>query len=73
MSKCPFAHPELKFDPLDLNDPFPTLEWSRSEQPVFYSPEIDYWVVTRYDDIVEIEKNKHVFVNSDKEKGGYRR
>ena len=29
-------------------------------------------MVTRYDDIVDIEKNKHVFINSDKDKGGYR-
>ena len=32
----------------------------------------ELWVVTRYDDIVDIEKNKHVFINSDKDKGGYR-
>ena len=32
----------------------------------------ELWGISRYDDIVEIEKAKDVFINSDKEKGGYR-
>src|SRR5207245_1286064 len=32
----------------------------------------DLWGVFRYDDILEIEKNKHVFISSDQNKGGYR-
>ena len=45
---CPIIH---AFDPLDLSDPFPLLARARRDAPVFYSPEIDYWVVTRYGDI----------------------
>lgn len=60
-TKCPFAHPTLKFDPLDLNNPYPALDWSRTEQPVFYSPEIDYWIITRYDDIKAIFRDHDTY------------
>lgn len=50
MSACPFA----AFDPLDLRDPFSLLARAQQQQPVFYSPAIDYWVVTRHADIKTI-------------------
>ena len=46
---CPVDH---GFDPLGadyLADPYPHL--ARAEEPVFYAPAIDMWVVTRYDDV----------------------
>ena len=51
---CPLSSFSSEFDPLDLSDPFPLLAHARREQPVFYSPAIDYWVVTRYDDVKAI-------------------
>ena len=51
---CPVSSFSSEFDPLDLSDPFPLLAHARREQPVFYSPAIDYWVVTRYDDVKAI-------------------
>ena len=51
---CPLSSFSSEFDPLDLSDPFPLLADARREQPVFYSPSIDYWVVTRYDDVKAI-------------------
>ncbi len=57
-SACPF---DQEFDPLDLRDPFPLLAEARREQPVFYSPAIDYWVVTRYDDIKTIFRDHETF------------
>ena len=51
---CPLSSFGSEFDPLDLSDPFPLLAYARREQPVFYSPAIDYWVVTRYDDVKAI-------------------
>jgi len=56
-SNCPFA----TFDPLDLSDPFPLLAQARREQPVFYSPAIDYWVVTRYADIKAIFRDHETY------------
>lgn len=46
--------------------------WLREYSPCHWDDVNELWVVTRYDDIVAIEKNKRVFINSDKEKGGYR-
>ena len=51
---CPRHNFSADFDPLDLSDPFPLLAQARRDQPVFYSPAIDYWVVTRYDDVKAI-------------------
>ena len=55
MSACPFA----VFDPLDLHDPFSLLARAQQQQPVFYSPAIDYWVVTRHADIKTIFRDHH--------------
>ena len=57
-SKCPFS---AAFDPLDLSDPFALLAQARREAPVFYSPEIDYWVVTRYADIKAIFRDHETY------------
>lgn len=60
---CPFHHGEPStgglraqavsdaFSPFDLSDPFPFYRLAREEAPIFFSEELGYWVVTRYDDI----------------------
>ncbi len=53
-------------------DPYPTYAWMRANEPVYWDEVNELWGIARYDDIVDIEKRKAVFVNSDKEKGGYR-
>ena len=59
--KCP-VHAELAaFDPLDLRDPYPLLRLSRQEEPIFYNADIDYWVVTRYEDIKAIFREHDTF------------
>ena len=43
-----------RFDPFHdpyLADPYPFFAQARAATPVFYSPDLDYWVVTRYHDI----------------------
>lgn len=55
-----------------VNDPYTTYGWMRENAPVYWDSINQLWGISRYDDIIEIEKNKHVFINSDKEKGGYR-
>jgi hypothetical protein len=52
-SRCPVRH---DFDPLSaefLTDPFAVLATVR-EQPVFYAPSLDYYVVTRHADIAAV-------------------
>jgi cytochrome P450 family 142 subfamily A polypeptide 1 len=55
-----------------VNDPYPTYAWMRANAPLYWDATNELWGVSRYDDIVEIEKRNDVFINSDKHKGGYR-
>src|SRR4051794_28092658 len=54
-----------QFDPLSphyLEDPFAVMrELPAPEQPVFYAPAIDYYVVTRHDDIEAIFLDHETF------------
>lgn len=58
---CPHADLGRDFKPFDLAEPFAFYARARAEAPIFYSPEIDYWVVTRYDDIRDIFRNPATF------------
>ncbi|MEO5899950.1 MAG: cytochrome P450, partial [Ilumatobacteraceae bacterium] len=41
--------------------PYPHFDAARAEAPVTYVPSIECWVVTRYADIVHIERDPHTF------------
>ncbi len=58
---CPFSQFANAFDPLDLSDPYPILALARESQPIFYSPAIDYWVITRYQDIKAIFRDHETY------------
>ena len=54
----------VDFDPLSpeqRENPFPVLELARREQPVFYAPQFDLWVVTRYEDVMAVLKDHRTF------------
>jgi len=55
-----------------VNDPYTTYAWMRAHAPAYWDETNELWGISRYDDIVEIEKRKDVFISSDREKGGYR-
>ena len=55
-----------------VNDPYSTYAWLRANAPAYWDSTNELWGISRYDDIVEIEKRNDVFVNSDQTKGGYR-
>jgi cytochrome P450/ferredoxin-NADP reductase len=70
---CPF-HPEretvepsklaAEFDPFEGHyqlDPADALHWSRDQLPVFYSPKLNYWVVSRYDDVKAVFRDNILF------------
>lgn len=57
-SGCPIHD---RFDPLDLTDPYPILAEARASEPIFYSEDIDYWVVTRYEDIKAIFRDYETY------------
>lgn len=53
----PVTPASLRFDPFEpayVEDPFPTLAQLRSEEPVFYSPSIRCWVVTRHETVMKV-------------------
>ena len=58
MSTCPIAHDYDPLDPAVVADPYPTLRHLREEGPVFYLPSLDHYIVTRFDDIEAILKDR---------------
>jgi cytochrome P450 len=52
------------FDPFHdpyLADPYPCFAQAQAATPVFYSPLLDYWVVTRYRDIRQVFQTPQLF------------
>ncbi|WP_269501636.1 cytochrome P450/oxidoreductase [Burkholderia sp. IMCC1007] len=61
---CPVSARAAAFDPFDdgyQQDPPEYVRWSREQEPVFFSPKLGYWVVTRYDDIKAIFRDNVTF------------
>jgi cytochrome P450 len=54
MSQCPVAHGYDPLDPATVNDPYPRLNELREAGPVFYMPDLDHYIITRYADIEQI-------------------
>lgn len=50
--------------PEQLSDPYPTIARAHAEAPVFYNPDFDLWVVTRYEDIWTILRDNDRFTSS---------
>ena len=67
---------ERNLDLLDgrfyIDDADDTYRWARANAPVYWDAINELWGIFRYDHVIEIEKRKDVFINSGKEKGGYR-
>jgi cytochrome P450 len=62
--KCPITHTGASFKPFDRgfsSDPYAFLGRAIREEPIFYSPDIDHWVVTRYDDVKAVFQTPAVF------------
>lgn len=55
-----------------VNDPHQHYRWMRDNAPVYWDATNELWGITRYDDIVDVERRKDVFISSDQVKGGYR-
>ncbi|MGT2459667.1 cytochrome P450 [Cupriavidus basilensis] len=61
---CPVSQGAAGFDPFEdayQQDPPEYVRWAREQEPVFYSPKLGYWVVTRYDDIKAIFRDNLTF------------
>ena len=61
---CPISAGAAEFDPFAdgyQQDPPEYVRWSREQEPVFYSPTLGYWVVTRYDDVKAVFRDHGTF------------
>ncbi|MET1411483.1 cytochrome P450/oxidoreductase [Roseibium sp. HPY-6] len=62
--QCPLSRMAAEFDafsgPYQV-DPADALRWSRDQLPVFYSPRLGYWVVSRYDDIKAVFRDNILY------------
>ncbi|MGE3833823.1 MAG: cytochrome P450 [Acidimicrobiia bacterium] len=51
---CPVAHGYDPLAPEIVSNPYPALNELREASPVFYLPELDHYIVTRFDDVEHI-------------------
>ena len=58
---CPVHGVARDFDPFEIGDPFDFYARVRAEEPVFFSEQLGYWVVSRYEDIQAIFKDPKTF------------
>jgi len=61
---CPISQRAAEFDPFEdayQQDPPDYVRWAREQEPIFYSPKLGYWVVTRYEDIKAIFRDNITF------------
>jgi len=61
MTTCPIAHDYDPLDPTVVANPYPALRSLRQEGPVFYLQGLDHYIVTRFDDIEAILKNRETW------------
>ncbi|ABH00967.1 cytochrome P450 CYP116 (plasmid) [Rhodococcus jostii RHA1] len=55
--KCPVSHIAAEFNPFAddyLQDPYAVFTRARAEEPVFFSPSLGYWVVSRHEDVRQV-------------------
>jgi len=61
---CPVSGRAADFDPFGdgyQQDPPEYLRWAREQEPVFWSPRLGYWVVTRYASVKAIFRDNVAF------------
>lgn len=64
MAECPVTAMSKAFQPFSpdyIADPYRFFEYARDREPLFYSPEMDCWVVMKFDDIVSIFQDPKTF------------
>jgi len=64
--------PDLLAGTFYTDDPYTTYAWLREHDPVHWDEANRLWAISRYDDIVAIEKDKATFSNAGQSDNGYR-
>ena len=60
MMQCPVI-PFNPFGESYLADPYAFYQWAHQHAPVFFSAELNYWVVTRHSDIKQVLRDAETF------------
>lgn len=63
----------LKLDPEVLDDPYPFYARLRTEAPVYREPDFGVFVVSRYDDVVAVDRQAELFSNIAVASGPYQK
>jgi len=61
---CPVSDRAAAFDPFEpayMQAPGEYLQWAREQEPVFWSPKLGYWIVTRYEDVKSVFRDNILF------------
>lgn len=61
---CPLSAQAEKFDAFGDEfrlDPAEALRWARAQEPVFFSPKLGYWIVSRYSDVKAVFRDNMLF------------
>ena len=61
---CPISAQAAQFDVFGRDfqvNPAEALRWSRDKEPVFYNPNLGYWVVTRYQDVKAVFRDNILY------------
>lgn len=64
-SACPVTGRGAEFKPFEdksyIANPYPFLKGVRAEEPIFYSPDVDAWIVSKYEDVQAVFKDPKIF------------
>ena len=61
---CPVSPRAAAFNPFEsayMQAPGEYLRWAREQEPVFWSPQLGYWIVTRYEDVKAVFRDNILF------------
>ncbi len=58
---CPAGSVGAEYDPFGAQRTYELFARARREEPVFYCPEIDYWVISRRRDVLDVLRNPDVY------------
>ena len=71
VQRCPISADYNPFELSGQENPYPWLKAQREQEPVFFSPIAQCWVVTRYADIQFVLKRPEIFSNVNAAVGKY--
>jgi cytochrome P450 len=61
IARCPVRHDYQPYSPAGLNDPLGAIKPMREETPVFFCPQTQMWIISRYDDVLAAARDTKRF------------